>query len=177
MSSQWHRRSALWSRRKVSWMVTQVSAKADAHRPPWPSFSYICVVTIYLLSNSSIGQRCVYHPVRQPWTHNPLGSISSMRSLTRSHISRPEGIQLDSVHGNEGVNRVPLSHHRYIQVGLTTIHTPKFYFFAFLVFWPSLGTEGSLQELLYVWCEEVCVKASGRRSWRSIRGPGGHRGD
>jgi len=50
------------------------------------------------------------------WTYNPLGSISSMRSLTRSHISRPEGIQLESVHGNERVNRVSLSHHEYIQV-------------------------------------------------------------
>ena len=62
-------------------------------------------------------------------------------------------------------NRVPLDHPQYIQVQLTTIRTPEFYFFAFLVFRPSLVTEGSLQELLDVRREEVCVKASGRGSW------------
>lgn len=63
-----------------------------------------------------MSQLCVYLPVRRMWAHNPLGSISSMRSLTRSHISRPERTQLGSVHGKEMVNRVPLSHHEYIQV-------------------------------------------------------------
>lgn len=49
------------------------------------------------------GQRYVSpNPLRVDCeTHNPLGSISSMRSLTRSHISRPKGTWLESVHVNE----------------------------------------------------------------------------
>ena len=39
-----------------------------------------------------------------------------MRSLTRSHISRPGVIQLESVHGNGEANRVALNHPQYIQV-------------------------------------------------------------